>query len=117
MAILAPIAGFFTGLMFAALSLFVTSFVKTINHFSFYFTGLLTPMFFFSGIVFPLENLPAFLQRVALLFPLTHAARIVRAFSFNHYDAYLIFNALYIIVFILGFGLFAIKRLEKRLIT
>lgn len=116
-ALLSPIGGFFTGLMFASLSLFVTSFVKTINHFSFYFTGLLTPMFFFSGIVFPLDNLPPVLQKVALIFPLTHAARVVRAFCFNRFDAGLLLNAAYIIIFIIGFGYFAIRRLEKRLIT
>ena len=51
--LLSPINGFFTGLMFAALALYVTSFVQTINHFNFFITGLLTPMFFFFGDRFP----------------------------------------------------------------
>src|SRR4030043_455728 len=37
--LLSPFVGFLTGVMFASLSLLVTSFVKTINHFNFYFTG------------------------------------------------------------------------------
>jgi lipooligosaccharide transport system permease protein len=117
MALLTPIGGFLTGLMFAALSLFITSFVSTINHFNFYFTGLLTPMFFFSGIVFPLTEMPAALRTAAEFFPLTHSANIVRAFCFNSFSPRLYWDLLYIIVFILVFGYLAIWRLEKRLVS
>lgn len=116
MAMLAPIGGFFTGLMFAALSLFITSFVKNINHFNFYFTGLLTPLFLFSGIMFPLENLPSILSKIAWVFPLAHAVRIVRAFCFNRFEASLLLNALYILGFTLVFGYFAVRRLERLLV-
>lgn len=116
MAVFSPIIGFFTAFMFAALSLFITSFVTNINHFNFYFTGLLTPMFFFSGIVFPLSNLPEFMQYIAEIFPLTHVARLVRAFCFNSFNVYLLLDVLYTTVFILVFGLLAVKKLKKRLI-
>ena len=33
---LAPLVGFLTGVMFATMSLLVTSFVRNINHFNFY---------------------------------------------------------------------------------
>ena len=46
-ALLAPLVGFLTGVMFSSLSLLVTSFVKTINHFNFFLTGFISPMFFF----------------------------------------------------------------------
>jgi lipooligosaccharide transport system permease protein len=117
MAILSPLVGFLTGLMFASLSLYITSFVKNINHFNFYFTGLLTPMFFFSGIIFPLENLPEMIRPVAEIFPLTHAVRLVRAFCFNRYNVFLLLDLLFIICFILFFGFLAVKRLKKRLIS
>ncbi len=63
--LIAPLIGFFTGVMFATLSLLITSFVKTINHFNFYMTGLISPMFFFSGVVFPTSKLPPFAQPIA----------------------------------------------------
>ncbi len=115
--LLAPVGGFFTGLMFAALALCVTSFVTNINHFNFYFTGLVTPMFFFSGIVFPLETLPKFVQPVAELLPLTHSVRIIRAFCLNNFPISLMLDVGYIVVFTLIFGYFAIKRLERRIVT
>ncbi|MFH1155189.1 MAG: ABC transporter permease [Pseudomonadota bacterium] len=117
MGLLAPVGGFFTGLMFAALGLYVTSFVTNINHFNFYFTGLVTPMFFFSGIVFPLDALPMVLRPVAEIMPLTHAARLIRAFCFNRFDLVVLFSVLYMTVFTLAVGYAAVRRLEKRIIT
>ncbi len=116
-ALLTPFVGFFTGLMFASLSLFITSFVKSINHFNFYFTGFISPMFFFSGVVFPLENLPSNIRPVAELVPLTHSVRIVRSICTNDYKPILLFDMSYIILFIVVFGYFAIKRLKKRLVN
>ena len=117
MAFLAPIGGFLTGVMFGALSLLVTSFVSTINHFSFYFTGLLTPMFFFSGIVFPLDNIPVGIRWISGVLPLTHLAKVVRAFCLNKFNFTLVYDLIYIVVFIVIIGFFAIKRLEKRLVN
>jgi lipooligosaccharide transport system permease protein len=116
-AIFAPFIGMLTGLMFAPLSLFITSFVKTINHFNFYFTGLLTPMFFFSGIVFPLNDLPSYLKTIAYIFPLAHAAKWVRAIVFNQFSFDLIWSFLYILGFILFFSFISISRLSKRMIN
>ena len=116
MAILTPLVGFLTGLMFGSFSLFVTSYVKNINHFNFYFTGLLTPMFFFSGIFFPLTNLPVFFQNIALLFPLTHATNLIRAFCFNSFTLEHLYNLIYIILFSIVFTILSIWRLKKRII-
>lgn len=116
MGFLAPVGGFFTGLMFAALGLYITSFVKNINHFNFYFTGLITPMFFFSGVVFPLSSLPAYIRPVAEIFPLTHAARLIRAFCFNRFDLLTVVSLIYMLVFTIMVGFLAIRRLEKRII-
>lgn len=115
--LLAPFVGFLTGVMFSTISLLVTSFVKTINHFSFYFTGFLSPMFFFSGVVFPVENLPAFIRPMAEIVPLTHSVRLVRAVCINHYEPILLFDFLYILGFILVVGFFAIRRLRTRLLN
>jgi len=117
MAILAPFAGLLTGLMFGAFSLFVTSFVTNINHFNFYFTGLLTPMFFFSGIVFPLTSLPKYFQIFAEILPLTHSTYLIRALCFNSFPPRVIFDLFYILVFIVFFSILAIKRLKKRIIS
>ncbi len=117
MALLAPLGGLLTGLAFGGLSMAVTSIVSTINHFNFYFTGLLTPMFFFSGIIFPLENLPKGLQYVAQVFPLTHSARIIRSLTLNQLEPSLLLDLAYLLIFIVVFGYLAVRRLRKRIIS
>lgn len=115
--LLAPLVGFLTGVMFAALSLLVTSFVKTIQHFNFYFTGFISPIFFFSGVVFPIKNLPAPVRPLAEIVPLTHSVRLVRSVCTNNYRPVLLLDLLYIVIFILIVGYFAIRRLRKRLVN
>ncbi len=114
--LLVPVIGFLSGVMFSTIAMLVTSFVKSINHFNFYFTGIISPMFFFSGVVFPISTLPSFLQPIAEIAPLTHSVRLARAISTNDYHVWLLYDLLYILLFILIVGYFAVKRLKKRLI-
>jgi len=115
--LLAPVVGFLTGVMFATLSLLVTSFIKDINQFNFFFTGFLSPMFFFSGVVFSLDNLPPVLQKLAEVFPLTHAVRLVRAACFQEWRVQNVLDLLYVFVLTFVTGYFAIRRLRRRLIS
>ncbi|MCG6551695.1 MAG: ABC transporter permease [Candidatus Magnetominusculus sp. LBB02] len=112
----APFIGFITGLMFASLSLVVTSYVKTISFFNFYFTGFLSPMFFLSGVVFPVAELPKPLRYAAEALPLTHPVRLCRAVCTGQLKVALLLDLLYIVVFIGAAGYIALKRLRGRLI-
>lgn len=114
--LLTPPVGFATGVMFATLSLWVTSYVKTINHFNFYMTGIISPMFFFSGVVFPVSNLPASIRWVAEILPLTHSVRLARAISTGYYSLSLLGSLAYAILFAAVTGWLAIRRLRRRLI-
>lgn len=118
LSILTIFVGFITGIMFGALSMLVTSFVKNINHFNFYMTGLISPMFFFSGVVFPIENLPKALVFVAEIVPLTHVVRLSRAFSVpGNLNVSLLLDLAYSVAFSVIVGWFAVKGLKKRMIT
>jgi lipooligosaccharide transport system permease protein len=110
-----PLVGFLTGVIFACISLFITSLVKNIDNFSFYMTGFLSPMFFLSGVVFPLSNLPSWLRILAEVFPLTHTLRIGRAILFWKTQT-LLWDSLYSIGIILIFGLLSIQGIKKRLV-
>jgi lipooligosaccharide transport system permease protein len=67
-----------TSFVFATVGLCFTSFIRVIDMYSFYYTLFLTPMFLFSGIFFPLSNLPDWVRVVAWIFPLTHAVNLAR---------------------------------------
>jgi len=77
-AVLIPFVGFLTAMAFAGLSFVVTSLVKNMNHFQFYFTVGLTPLVFFSGLVFPVTDLPAGLEIAAYLLPMFHVIETFR---------------------------------------
>lgn len=118
LSIMTIFVGFITGIMFAALSMFITSFVNNINHFNFFFTGLISPMFFFSGVVFPIENLPKTLIYAAEVIPLTHVVRIARAFCVPGMLRFrLLLDLGYCILFTIIFGWLAVKGIKKRLIV
>ncbi len=109
--------GFLTGAMFGVLSLLVTSFVKTINHFNFYLTGVLSPMFFFSGVVFPISSLPKALQWVAEIVPLTHVVRLVRGICSWQFQPLMAWDLFYSIAFCVIVGWLAVNRLKRRLVS
>jgi lipooligosaccharide transport system permease protein len=117
-ALTAPLIGFLNGLMFGCLSLVVTSVVRTINHFNFYMTGLISPMFFFAGAIFPVKNLPDQMQLLAELIPLTHSIRLMRTLcGQNSGGVQTGIDIIYIVLFIGIMGYFAVKRLKNRLIS
>ncbi len=77
-ALLIPVFGFVTAMAFGGLALTVTSLVKNMNHFQFYFTIGLTPLVFFSGLMFPVNTLPDALQGLAYALPMFHVIESFR---------------------------------------
>ena len=69
---------FVTGLAFAGLGLVMTSLSPSYDFFMYYFTLAITPMMLASGVFFPLEQLPPWLQAAAQALPLTHAVALAR---------------------------------------
>ena len=66
------------GLCFAALGLIMTALAPSYDFFMYYFTLVITPMMMLSGVFFPVAQLPALLQNVSAILPLTHAIDLVR---------------------------------------
>jgi len=77
-AVFVPLVGFATAMAFGGISLFVTSIVKNMNHFQFYFTIGLTPLVLFSGLMFPVDSLPGALPQVAYSLPMFHVIESFR---------------------------------------
>ncbi len=72
---------FISGLIFAEISMIFTALVPGIDTFNYFYTLLMTPMFLFSGIFFPIDTLPPVVSRIAFFTPLYHLVNICRAFS------------------------------------
>ncbi|MCX7229218.1 MAG: ABC transporter permease [Burkholderiales bacterium] len=73
-----------TGLAFAAIALCVNAVAHGYDFFSYYFTLVLTPMSFVSGVFFPVSQLPGWLQAVSAWLPLTAAIELARPLVLGH---------------------------------
>ena len=70
--------GFLVGLTFGAFGLVMNSLAPGYDFFTYFFTLVLTPMLLFSGVYFPVDQMPAWLAGVASALPLAHAIDIAR---------------------------------------
>src|SRR5690606_19546999 len=66
------------GLSFASLAIVVTVLARGYDFFMYYFTLLMTPMVFLSGVFFPVNQLPAALAAVMQWLPLAPAINLIR---------------------------------------
>jgi lipooligosaccharide transport system permease protein len=69
---------FLIGMTFASLGLVVTAIARSYDFFTYYFTLVLTPMIFLSGVYYPTSQLPTWLQGFAHMLPLGAAVNLVR---------------------------------------
>jgi lipooligosaccharide transport system permease protein len=72
-----PVLGL-VGVTFASLALVFNSLAKGYDFFTYYFTLVVTPMTFLSGVYFPIAQMPHWLQTVAQVLPLKAAVDLVR---------------------------------------
>jgi lipooligosaccharide transport system permease protein len=72
------------GLMFSSIALVVTSVSPSIYAFNYFFTLFITPMFFFSGVFFPLSAFSPTVQKLCWISPLTPVANLARALVSGH---------------------------------
>ena len=68
----------FVGITFASIALVFNALAHGYDFFTYYFTLVMTPMTFLSGVYFPIDRMPAWLQGVAQVLPLTAAVELVR---------------------------------------
>ena len=72
---------FISGLIFAEISVIFVAIIPGIDSFNYFYTLLMTPMFLFSGIFFPLDSLPPLVLRIAFFTPLYHLVNICRGLA------------------------------------
>ena len=69
---------FLLGLAFAGPAIVMTAIADNYDFFNYYFVLVVTPMFMLSGVFFPIETLPEWMQAAVLILPLTHAIEVIR---------------------------------------
>jgi lipooligosaccharide transport system permease protein len=78
MAVLAIPCAYLIGLSIASIAMIMTATASTIGAMNNFFTLFVLPMFWISGVFFPLDRLPEWAQTLAWVLPLTPSAALVR---------------------------------------
>jgi len=106
---------FLSGLMFAAPALCVAAIVRQFQQMFYYMTLVVTPMYMFSGIFFPLTRLPRAVQIAIWFTPLYHVAHLSRSLCLNQLSAGLWIDVAWMGVFTFFFALFPSRLIRGRL--
>lgn len=123
LAVLAPFGVLLVGLAFALIGIIFTSLVPLIDMFSYFFTLFVTPLFLFSGIFFPITDLPAAVRPIAWFTPLHHGVELLRALCLGGSQGLLADlgtaaeHGLWLLVFCAVLVPPAVNLLRRRLVT
>ncbi len=75
--LIVPVA-FLIGLCFAGIALIMTALARGYEFFSYWFTLGIMPLAMISGVFFPMQELPTWLQAISWCLPMSHAVELVR---------------------------------------
>jgi lipooligosaccharide transport system permease protein len=110
-----PLA-FLGGLAFAAIGMFFTGIIPTVDMFNLPIFLFITPMFLFSGTFFPVSGIPHWAGIFTLIFPLYHLVELTRFFCIGAMASNPVFNLSYLVIFAVVFGYLALRAMKRRLI-
>jgi lipooligosaccharide transport system permease protein len=104
---------FLIGMTFASLGLVFNALAQGYDFFTYYFTLVLTPMVFLSGVYYPVAQLPDWLQAISQLLPLTAAVNLVRPLVLGDWPADPLVNIAVLLTYC-ALGFYAATVLTRR---
>jgi lipooligosaccharide transport system permease protein len=114
--LLVPFIAALAGLGWACFGIFIAARAKVIESFSYWQSGLLTPMFLVAGTFFPLSALPQWAQVIGEFNPLFHCVQLVRHAVFGLAGWHDVGHVAFLVGFALLSWRLAIRYMERRLI-
>lgn len=114
--VFAPLAIALIGMMFSVIGLSFTAVVPIIDYFTYYWTLFITPMFLFSGIFFPLDRLPGWVEIVAWFVPLYQSVNLMRALVLTGDVSAALASAAWILVVTAAMFVVPLHLLRRRLV-
>jgi lipooligosaccharide transport system permease protein len=113
--LLVPLIAALAGFGWASFGIFIAGKAKSIESFSYWQSGLLTPMFLVAGTFFPVSGLPHWAQVASNFNPLFHCVQLVRHAVFGLQSSDL-WHLLFLVIFALVSWRLAIYFMERKLI-
>ncbi|MEZ4741677.1 MAG: ABC transporter permease [Bdellovibrionota bacterium] len=110
---LIPFLGFCIAIACGSLGFIASSMVNNINQFQTVYALLISPLFFFSGVFYPIEKLPKIAQFFSSLSPLYHGVKIGQQVLWGGHIAHVLsFNAPILLCMCLVLAIFAYKKIR-----
>ena len=104
------------GLCFSVVAYSFTALIPRIDLYSYFFTLGITPMFLFSGIFFPFDELPAFAEVIAWFTPLYHSVEISREMADGPGPIVLV-HAAWLVVVSAALFVVPVRAVRRRLVA
>lgn len=104
---------FVAGLIFAEISVIFCAIVPGIDSFNYFYTLLMTPMFLFSGIFFPLDSMSPVVTKIAFFTPLYHLVNVCRAFAGGNFAN---MDVIWLIAVALMLSPYPLRLMKRRII-
>jgi lipooligosaccharide transport system permease protein len=107
---------FVVGLTGAACGLVVNAYARNYDFFTYYFTIVVTPMWFLSGVFFPLGQLPAWVQAATQWLPLSAAVDLIRPLVLGRVPERPVLDLCILAFYIVGGFWWAVVATRRRLL-
>jgi lipooligosaccharide transport system permease protein len=108
--------GFLVGLCFGGFGLVMNSLAPGYDFFTYFFTLVLTPMLLFSGVYFPVDQMPAWLAGIAGALPLKHAIDIARPLMLGRVPTNIVLHVLVLLAYAVAAYYVALLLTRRRLL-
>lgn len=116
-AVLVPLFLLLGGSCFGMMGIAFTTVVNRVELYSYYYTLLITPLFLFSGIFYPLDRLPEWTHVVAWLTPLYHLVQITRGLILGPELGSILGNSLWLVVLTVALLPLPVQAMRRRLVA
>jgi lipooligosaccharide transport system permease protein len=108
--------GFLVGLCFGAFGLVMNALAPGYDFFTYFFTLVLTPMLLFSGVYFPVAQMPPWLADIASVLPLSHAIDIARPLMLDRIPANILLHVAVLAAYAIAAYYVALVLTRRRLL-
>jgi lipooligosaccharide transport system permease protein len=105
-----------TGFLFSSSALCFSAVAPSYEFFNYFFTLFIAPMFFLSGVFFPLDNFPTAVRWASLAMPATHSVNLVRWFFHGGGGAGLAYSALFLVAVGTALAVLAAHLVRRRIV-
>lgn len=113
-----PFIGGLIALPCGAIGLISAAMVKNINQFQTVYSFLISPLYFLSGVFFPIDSHPLIYQRLVQISPFYHGIQLMQMTVWGRVDANkVLYHVGALLLFSVVLGAWAIKRIQRKLVS